>query len=138
MNTITALLEELSARGITLVADPPALHMKGPTAALTPDLIQNVREHKPEIIAELTAQQVQTDSALSPEVAWRVAAMRSQVPPAGPIPFLLARRDAQDAPGLCLSCGDPLGDGRRWRCRSCEEAAELALNQVREGVPAHE
>jgi hypothetical protein len=75
---------------------------------------------------------------LETEVAWRVAAMRPQIPPRGAIPFLLARLDLATpcAPGCCGSCGDPLDEGRRYRCAPCQEAAWLALNQVREDVPA--
>jgi predicted RNA binding protein YcfA (HicA-like mRNA interferase family) len=72
------------------------------------------------------------------EVAWRVEAMRPQIPPRGPIPFLLARLEVTTpyAPGHCGSCGDPLDAGQRFRCSPCQQAAWQALNEVREGVPA--
>jgi hypothetical protein len=72
------------------------------------------------------------------EIAWRVAAMRPQIPLRGPIPFLVARLDlvTSCAPGHCGSCGEPLHEGQRFRCSPCQEAAWLALNEVREGVPA--
>ncbi len=70
-------------------------------------------------------------------VAWRVEVMRAQIPPRGPIPFLMARLDLATpcAPGHCGSCGDPLQEGQRYRCAPCQEAAWQALNAVREGVP---
>jgi hypothetical protein len=67
------------------------------------------------------------------EVAWRVEAMRGQVPVTGTIPILLARPEARLAPrGTCLSCGDPLSDGQRIRCVPCVRAVERVLYEVRE------
>jgi hypothetical protein len=77
-------------------------------------------------------------SAKTPfEVAWRVEVMRAQIPVRGPIPFLVACLDLATpcAPARCGSCGDSLEAGRRYRCAPCQEAAWLALNQVREDVP---
>jgi len=70
------------------------------------------------------------------EIAWRVAAMRPQIPLRGPIPFLVARLDLVTpcAPGHCGSCGEPLQERRRYRCAPCQEAAWQVLNEVREGV----
>ena len=78
-----------------------------------------------------------SEKTLGTEVAWRVEVMRAQIPPSGPIPFLVALPEAETLflPGHCGSCGDPLEDGRRFRCAPCQEAAWLALNEVREGVP---
>ena len=59
---------------------------------------------KQEVIALLGSQ--------DDEVAWRIEAMRPQLRPGPIIPFLVARRDFVDAPGRCLSCGDPCGPGR--------------------------
>ncbi len=61
-----------------------------------------------------------------PEVTWRVQVMLSQIRPGYPIPFLVAREDpVRD--GACLSCSLPLGDGERYRCATCLEAAILVL-----------
>ena len=66
---------------------------------------------------------VQSDD---PELAWRARAMWSQIRPGFPIPFLVAREDPiRD--GACLSCSLPLGDGERYRCATCLEAAVLVL-----------
>ena len=68
-------------------------------------------------------------------VAWRVVAMRPQVPDRGPIPFLMARRPTVSPEG-CASCGDPLPRGWALRCVACTQAAWLVLHEVREGVRA--
>lgn len=72
----------------------------------------------------------ETDEA---ETAWRVEAMRRQIRPGPVIPFLVARRDFVDAPGRCLSCGDPVGPDRRYRCGPCVRAAEIVVNEAWEG-----
>jgi hypothetical protein len=74
---------------------------------------------------------------LDADVAWRMAAMRAQIPTRGAIPFLVALPEAETLflPGHCGSCGDPLAERRRFRWAPCQEAAWLALNEVREGVP---
>ncbi|MDQ3779195.1 MAG: hypothetical protein M3354_01420, partial [Chloroflexota bacterium] len=56
-----------------------------------------------------------------------------QVPLRGAIPFLVARAHTSQ-PGCCLSCGDPLGTGQRYRCGPCVQAAWAVLHEVREGV----
>jgi hypothetical protein len=76
-----------------------------------------------------------SEKTLDPEVAWRATVMRAQIPLRGAIPFLLARSDLSAAPGRCGSCGDALAAGQRYRCAPCQEAAWLALNEAREGVP---
>jgi hypothetical protein len=59
--------------------------------------------------------------------------MRKQIRPGPYIPFLVARRDFVDAPGHCLSCGEPRGPGRRYRCGPCVYAAEIVVNEAWEG-----
>jgi hypothetical protein len=72
------------------------------------------------------------------EVAWRLAVLRPQVPAKGPIPFLCVRKwsQAADAPRRCMSCGDPLAEGRQARCVPCQHAVYLAIHEVREGIAA--
>ena len=67
-------------------------------------------------------------------VAWRVAAMRPQVPLRGPIPRLLARLGIPevDAPDCCGACGDPLPPGSRFVCPPCVHAKWIVLLAVRE------
>jgi hypothetical protein len=50
---------------------------------------------------------------------------------------LVARRTFIDAPGCCLSCGDPHGPDRRFRCGPCVRAAEIVINEAWEASPRH-
>ena len=61
------------------------------------------------------------------ELLGRVVAMRRQIPPRPqPIPMLVARLDLS-APGLCVSCGDPLTATHDTRCGLCSLAVWIAL-----------
>lgn len=121
----TELLAELSRRGVAIAVAGDRLRFR-PQDAVTPDLRAALVEHKADLIRLLIAD--------DGEVAWRVEAMRPQVPRTGAIPVLLARSEAKTAPrGMCVSCGDPLAAGRRSRCAPCVSAVERVLNEVREG-----
>ena len=67
---------------------------------------------------------------LSPELAWRVDAMRPQMTVTGAIPYLRARPDELFSHDVCVSCGDPLPDIRP-RCRLCSDAANIVLGEHR-------
>jgi hypothetical protein len=126
MEGVTLLAEARAAGLVVRVSeDGTMLHIKGPHAAAP--LVEQLRVHKPAILDALKREEE--------AVAWRVVEMRKQIPPRGPIPLLRARPSALevDAPGACLSCGAPVGEGQHYRCRLCREAAWEALNQVREG-----
>jgi hypothetical protein len=69
------------------------------------------------------------------QIGWRVDVMRPQVPLRGAIPILVARAH-ELVPGGCISCGDQLGAGQRYRCGLCAQAAWVVLHQMREGVEA--
>jgi len=59
-------------------------------------------------------------------VAWRVAVMAPLIPTMGTIPVLVAR-PCQAGPADCLSCGDPMEAGQRYKCRACAEAARRVV-----------
>ena len=68
-------------------------------------------------------------SGLGRALAWRVSAMRVQVPPQpGPIPALLARPDVRVHPGLCVSCGELLPASAGSRCPLCSLAAWIVVS----------
>jgi hypothetical protein len=48
---VTELLNQVHAKGIILTVDGDKLHYKGNKSALAPELIEELREHKAEIIA---------------------------------------------------------------------------------------
>jgi hypothetical protein len=120
----TDLLAELTRRGVEVAVDGDRLRFR-PQDAVTPDLRAALIKHKTDLIRLLGPDD---------EVAWRIEAMRPQVPRTGTIPVLIARIEAKFAPaGTCVSCGDPLAPDRRSRCVLCVEAIERLLNEVREG-----
>lgn len=71
-----------------------------------------------------------TRYASDPNVIWRVAVLRRQVPTCGPIGRLLVRPDSPMINTIrhCGMCGDPLAEGRRYRCILCQHALWLVLH----------
>src|SRR4051794_35840688 len=121
MNAAT-LLADLCRRGVRLSVSGERLSIDAPRGTVTADLRAALIEHKADLIRLL--------DPLDEQVAWRVEEMRRQVRPGPHIPFLVARRDFADAPGLCMSCGDLCGSGRRYRCGPCVHAAEIVVNEA--------
>ncbi len=117
------VLDESRAAGLEVRAEGGRLVVRGPRTQ--EGLARRLLERKAEVLALLAADEA--------EVAWRLEAMRPQVPPRGPIPVLVAR-DAPVPAGCCISCGDGLREGRRFRCSPCAQAAGRVLDEVREGV----
>ena len=105
---------------------PPVLLEKGVTPE---DHVGSPTFEKP--VTPVTAvTPVLNKDLVNPDVAWRVDAMRPQIPSEGTIPFLVA----QEVPwrkGQCLSCGDPLPEGRKCRCLPCSRAAHLVIEEIR-------
>jgi hypothetical protein len=120
------LLQEARAAGLEVRAEGDQLVVRGPKRLAT--LALRVLDHKPTILSIL--------ADVDEQVAWRMAAMRPQVPLSGPIPYLVAVAGlpARDAPGTCMSCGDEIGPPRRYRCGPCVTAVERVLAEVREGT----
>ena len=125
MDSVT-LLADAQAAGLSVRAAGDRLVVRGPRAA--EHLARRLLARKEEVLPLLHAEE-----AAQAEIGWRAAALRPQVPPSGPIPFLVAR-DSVGANGRCLSCGDALEAGAQYRCRWCVRAVLLVLNEVREGV----
>jgi hypothetical protein len=117
------LLSSLASAGCRVSADGDRLRVSGPSGApLTPQLRSALVKHKVELLRLLA-----DDS----EVRWRAEAMRPRVPHTGPIPPMYARRMEPVPDGCCLSCGEPLTPGNRYRCEPCVLAAWLVLREVR-------
>jgi hypothetical protein len=63
-------------------------------------------------------------------VGWRAAIMAAQVRRTVAAPLLLARPGVRFAPGSCCSCGAPLDQAERYRCRPCVAATVRVLAAV--------
>ncbi|MDP9353920.1 MAG: hypothetical protein M3R02_01300, partial [Chloroflexota bacterium] len=117
--TAAMLFADLRARGIHLELAGDQLRCRADVGILTSDLAAIIKTHKSALIAHLREEEV--------AVAWRLHAMREQIPERGPIPFLVAVPNVAPAPDTCLSCGDPIElGGYVQRCRLCAAAAVRA------------
>src|SRR5690349_25111211 len=110
------LLDEARAAGLIVTTRGGDLIIRGP--GRTEPLAQRLLQRKAEVMALLAAE----DAA----IAWRRDAMAGQLIEHRPVPVLVARR-TPDLPDHCLSCGDPLSDGVRFRCDACIIAAWAVL-----------
>jgi hypothetical protein len=70
--TITELLNEVEARGITLLVDESRLHYQGNKSALRPEIINALKERKTEILALMTCGQCGTLLSGPINKFWRV------------------------------------------------------------------
>ena len=113
------LLRQARFAGLRVTANGATLVVEGPRR-LEP-IARTLLAEKPQVMQAHVDEQ---------EVAWRVDAMRAQLPTRGALPLLLARLDVDRGSGSCCSCGDPLGRDERYRCRPCVTAAVAALETV--------
>jgi len=117
------LIAEARAAGVSIARDGDRLILRAP-APPDEDLRRRIREAKAELLPIIPLL-VAPDA---PEVAWRAAVMREQIPPyPRPAPLLVAR-EVPYQPGHCLSCGDPIP---AIRCVPCREAVALVLAEWR-------
>lgn len=119
----TTALAAARAAGLEVRADGGRLVVRGPKAAEI--LVRPLVAQPGAVLALLAAEDA--------EVAWRVEAMRPQVPVRGLIPILVARAH-NPVRGGCISCGGRLSPRQRYRCGPCAQAAWVVLHDVREGV----
>jgi hypothetical protein len=115
------LLRDARTAGLAVTTDGDRLIIRGPRALES--LARSVLAAKPAVLAALATE---TD-----EVAWRIAAMRPQVPASGPVPLLLARSGIHFPLVSCCSCGDPLPAPHRYRCDPCTAAVIAVLEAAR-------
>jgi hypothetical protein len=120
---VVTVLAEARAAGLEVRTEPGRLVVRGPRSLET--VAQRLLERKREVSALLTAEDA--------DVAWRVEAMRPQVPRRGAIPVLVAW-EGVPGPGCCVSCGEHLSDGLKLRCSLCARATWAVLHEVREDV----
>jgi hypothetical protein len=120
------VIETCRAKGIKLRADLAAGCIRyRPRGAVDLRLYNALCDLNDELVALLSRD--------DPEIAWRVEAMRAQVPAHGPILALCARLDVSipTPPGMCASCGEPREAGQTYVCRACQAAKRLTLEGTR-------
>jgi len=123
MAQVEELLAAAREAGLEVRVEADELVIRGPR---TQDaLARQVLAEKPVVLALLSAEDA--------DVAWRVAAMRPQVPRRGAIPMLIARQVTSSL-GRCISCGERLHEGVMVRCSPCARAAWVVLHEIREDV----
>ena len=122
MAGVRAVLREARSAGLEVQVEGDHLVVRG-HPSLRP-LAESLLERKGEVLTLLVEEDV--------EVRWRVDAMRPQVSPAGAIPVLVARQ-VRAPIGHCGACGNPLPDGRAFRCEPCVSAAWFVVREVKEG-----
>jgi hypothetical protein len=122
IDALTALTEARAA-GLEVRTEPGRLIVRG-ARALQP-LAERLLERTGEVLVLLAAEDA--------DIAWRVTAMRPQVPKRGAVPVLVARRGALK-PGCCVSCGEALGEGMKFRCSPCARATWVVLHEMREDL----
>lgn len=116
MERVAQVLKDARVAGLQVLAEDDRLIVRGPKR--WQELAETVLRHKPEILMLLAKER--------DEIAWRAEAMRCQVRPGRPIPFLVARA-CEAIPEHCLSCGEGLPSGHRVRCHWCVGAAQQVL-----------
>jgi len=114
--TPVVLLGEARAAGLTVEADGDRLVVRGTKSQ--GQVVDRLLAHKAGVLAVLASE--------AHEVAWRIEIMAMQIPAIGTIPFLVARPN-HAGPADCLSCGDPMEAGQRYKCRACAEAARRVV-----------
>jgi hypothetical protein len=119
-----ALLADLRARGVELVADGDRLRFR-PVEAVSPDELNALRVFKPEILQRLADEH---------EVSLRVAAFQAQLDvwvAEGRIAVpILTLPDVDIRFGRCAGCGEPLDPDRAWRCDYCVTALHIVLDKL--------
>jgi hypothetical protein len=111
--TAAEMVATLQSRGVVLVPTSDGRIHYRPKEALSSSERDALTRLRNAVHAELERD----------PVAWRVAAMATQLPSSGAIPLLLARPGVVMPMGSCCSCGDPLRPDQRHRCRPCVDAA---------------
>jgi hypothetical protein len=116
------LLHDARRAGLRVRRDGSQLVVEGPRSLES--LARSLLAEKADVLAALAAE--------VEGVAWRIEAMRPQVPASGAIPLLLARPGIRFPIGTCGSCGDPVADdAHRYRCDPCTTAVIAVLEPLR-------
>ena len=115
-----ALLEEARAAGLSVRVVGDRLVVRGTRDY--EELAIQLLERKAEVLAALASDEERA-------ITERMEVRRPLVPLTGPIPLLVVRSQETQL-GHCLSCGEPLRPGDRFRCRPCVEAVRRVIAEV--------
>ena len=116
----STLLQHARAAGLTVQVDGDRLVIRG--AKDYEDLAVQLLERKSEVLAALARDEERA-------ITERMEVLRPLMPVSGPIPFLVVRSQ-ETQPGHCLSCGEPLRSGDRYRCQPCVAAVRRVIAEV--------
>ncbi|MBI3650958.1 MAG: hypothetical protein HY231_07890 [Acidobacteria bacterium] len=115
--TAIELIKNLEAAGVRLEVDGNDLIVDAPEDWLTTERLEALAGHKAAILeilpirkGALRERRIEEDEA----IAWRLEAMKKQMPAKPPYPLLVAREGVKTTKGECYLCGDALtGDSLR-------------------------
>lgn len=109
-----ALLVELHMLGATVRLDDGDVRVRAPRGVLTPELVHELRAHKPAVLALL----METEAG----IAWRIEAFGDA---------LLAEEAAAGELGVCAWCGSPMPPQPGRKCTRCCLASAALLDRRR-------
>jgi len=124
---VTALLAQLTARGITLRPNGDRLRIEAPEGELTDADMAIIAARKAELLTALSRATIFRQQI---ETYWRGLDEEWQRAKHRPIPPL-SLPGASPRPGACGLCGDPLPPGSTYRCAVCVEAVRVAIETAR-------
>jgi hypothetical protein len=106
------------------------LIIDAPEDLLTPEMLEALAGYKAEILEILEARKdsfnergIEDDEA----IAWRIKAMKKQMPTKPPYPLFVAREGVETKKGECYSCGDALTGDSLYLCQYCVSAKAMVL-----------
>ena len=124
------LLAEAQAAGVMVYRIGDRLRLRAPGPP-DPELRRRLREAASDLLDMVPELPPPLPAPPNPDVEWRIAVMRQQLPPwPRPTPLLVARPERPYSPGTCISCGSPV---RAVRCELCREAVAQVLAQWQGG-----
>jgi TubC N-terminal docking domain len=105
LNAAADLLIQLRAAGIVVTVDGAEIRCRAPKGVLTPELVHRLKEHKPDVLVLLIAE--------DQEIAWRVESISEGLLGAG----------SERMPGVCSWCGSAMPVQPSPKCVLCAIAA---------------
>lgn len=114
MTPVADLLTRLLGAGVRVALDGAEVRCRAARGVLTPELVRELRTHKPAVLALLMATET--------EIAWRVDQLGDA---------LLTAEAAAGEPGVCAWCGSPMPPQPGRKCTLCCLAAAAVVAQLK-------